>query len=369
MSLLFADGFDHYATAEITTWWTQIYGAPQNAPAITASVGRRSTQALRFSFTNVNTRPVSISLTPGDATCVIGFSFVWTGGSFSDARTGTALNINAFSGSQQANMLVGLLQGGSGQIYFQITTSGTISVYRLSGTTGTLLGTGSIAMNVGVTTYLEFKVLIHASAGTIDIRHDGISSLALTGQNTRGTSTASYDEVAVGHMVGVGATSRTVDIDDLYIADGTGSQWNTFKGDVRVDVRRVTANGTNRDFTPSTGSDDYAVVDETLVNGDTDYLESSTVSHKVDMVTEDAAVSGADIHGVIVAAYARKTDAGAAGHKALVRIGSTDYVGTEVGLTSSYSFKLQVWELSPATGVAWTESEFNGAKFGAQKSA
>ena len=47
----------------------------------------------------------------------------------------------------------------------------------------------------------------------------------------------------------------TLDIDDLYICDGTGSApHNTFLGDCRVDTLLPTADGTAQQWTPSTGT-------------------------------------------------------------------------------------------------------------------
>ncbi len=363
MGLLFLDGFDHYSTTELTTWWTQIYTQPAVAPVI-GSTGRRSSQGCRWSFTNQACQAIGITLNPGDATCVVGMAFTMTG-PFGELRTGGS-PLDPASNASPCNALIHLRQGGTDQLAVQINTNGTLAVYRGS----TLLGNTTVALSAGVTSYIEFKTLIHPSTGTVEIKIDGVASgLALTGQNTRNTSSSTWDEVVVGNGTSGSGSTKTWTIDDLYIVDGTGSVWNTFKGDTYVSILTPTSNGNSRDFTRSTGADDYALVDETLVNGDTDYLESATATNKVSMGYSNCPVAGADIYGLVVAAYGRKTDAGAAGHKALVRISGTDYVGTEVGLTSSYSFKKQAWDTSPASGVAWTESEVNAAEFGAQKSA
>jgi hypothetical protein len=48
----------------------------------------------------------------------------------------------------------------------------------------------------------------------------------------------------------------------------------------------------------------------------------------------------------------------------LFRIGSTDYVGSTLGLSSSYQNLGQIYDNSPATATSWTVSEVNGLEAG-----
>ncbi len=82
----------------------------------------------------------------------------------------------------------------------------------------------------------------------------------------------------------------------------------------------------------------------------------------------NAPVTGADIHGIQIVAQIRKADAGAAGHKAVARIGSTNYLGTELGIPSTYAILREPMAVKPSDSTAWTESDFNAAEFGAKKS-
>jgi hypothetical protein len=60
-----------------------------------------------------------------------------------------------------------------------------------------------------------------------------------------------------------------------------------------------------------------------------------------------------------------RQDAGAArSYAPLLRIGSTDYVCSTLGLSSSYQNLGQVYDVSPDTTSAWTISEVNGLESG-----
>jgi len=371
MALLFADSFDHYATADITEKYAQIAVLPSTAPTIGA-FGRRSTSGMRWTVAGAgaNRSGKSVYLTPetptpSGATCIVGFAFTHGGDGFGDLGT-TAGNDPNQAGASPYAVLLYIRQGSATQVYFRLNTSGQIEA-RLA-TSNTLLGTSSVALSQGVTHYLEFKVLIHDTAGTVEVRKDGFAILTLTNQDTLATASATWDEIAFGHISSVVGHQGHWSYDDLYVADGSGADITDFMGDVRVDSLGPDGEGTTLNFTPSTGSTHYTLVDEATPNDDTDYNESSTVGH-IDTLTFGAVpISGATVKAVQVVCSVRRTDAGVTGHKAMTRIGGTNYAGTEYSVSSSYSFRRQVWEDSPATATAWTDTEINGAEFGYQKS-
>ncbi len=369
MALRFLDSFDHYATADLTDKYTQIINASGNSWAIGAT-GARSTNGARASTgTNQAQNPLAVVIgdVSGD-TFICGFRFMQTG-AFSGLRYDTSpdttrLGPSASFGGSAAEFLFCVRQAGTIHFWVQILTNGQIRVIQGN---GTVLGTTSNALSTGAFYYMSFKVKIaDGTSGTVDILVNGVSWLSVSSLDTRNGGSATWDEFVYGKLVSTASISW--DFDDLYLADDSGSGWNAMKSDVRIDALYPTSNGTTRDWTRSTGSDDFSLVDETAPNDDTDYLEAAAAGDLVTMGFPDAPAVGADIYGVQVVVSAKKTDAGSAGHKGATRIGSTDYLGTEVGLTTGYTFQRQCWDLSPDSGVAWTESEFNAAEFGAQKS-
>lgn len=369
MALLFLDSHDHYATADLVSKYTQevasflqALGTPPTDTSGIAAIGRRGTNGLRLKIVTNDGgnqgskayRKVLSSPAPSGATAIAGFSF----------RSVTAFNLLGTSTTQTTGAcLFSFYKSGTSQIWFRLNTNGTIAAYR--GTT--LLGTTANALTQNVEQYIELKVLLHGSTGTVTIHVDGIEWLALTGVNTQNAGVSTWDEIYRGPVTGASASGEW-NFDDLYVADGSGASWNDFVGDVRIDAVLPTTNGTTRNFTPSTGTDDFAVVDEASANGDTDYVEASAVNDVVTMNFPNAPVTGADIYGVQVVAQAKKTDAGAAGHKAVTRLGGVDYLGAEVGLGSTYQFLTQPWAVKPSDASPWTDTDFNAAEFGAKKS-
>lgn len=371
MAMLLLESWNHLANADKATKWTQYVTTQTNASSLIdiAAVGPRSNNGLRLRNATFDTSSGSLNIVPNmpvpsGATIVLGFRFRSVS-AFNIIPQGT--NPDTYGPGQNGNCLFAIRKTSTTQIWGRINTNGTISIYR--GTT--LLGTTSSALTQNVYQYIEVKIVLNGTTGTVEVRFDGLSSpvLSLTGQNTQNAGVSTWDELRLGPVANFLATSVEWNYADLYLADGSGSDgWTDFMGDMRIDPRYATADGTYTALTPSTGVSHYALVDEASANGATDYNTAAAAGDKDSYVIQDAPVVGANILGVQVVAQASKTDAGAAGHKALTRISGADYTGTELGVPSTYAFLRQCWGKSPATSAAWTESEFNAAEFGVQKS-
>jgi hypothetical protein len=365
MALLLADSFDTYSShTELTLRWTQRYTAGGTlATEQIGAFGRRSTNAFRATATTTTnafrTPGLAINLAASGATFVAGFSLTVTGLSQSNLGSGD-LDPTA-SGASPSQALVAVRQLGITHVFFKLNTDGTIGAYR--GTT--LLGTTSGSVSNGVTSYWEFLVTISNTVGVVTVKKDGVSVLSLTSQDTNnGSASDAWTEAIVGRIVSLG-TTMTWDYDDLYICDGSGSApQNTFLGDVRVDVLRPTADGNSQMSTPSTGSDQYAMVDETTPNSDTDYNTLAAAADKDTFTTGNAPVSGATVFGVQTVAIARKEDAGTATLNGVVRHSGTDYDGSASGVSSSYSAVRNIFAVNPGTAAAWSTSEVDAAEFG-----
>ena len=363
MAFLFADSFDHLATADILQKWTQtLPGAGAgSAPAINSTAGRRGGNGLSLAVasnaTASKSQSLAVTLAPGNATAIVGFSFATT--------TLARLTVSATEAS--GNNICRFRDAGTTQVWFRLNTDGTITALR--GTN--ILGTTTFALSAGTTYYLEFKVTVHSTAGVVVVRVDGDVKLSLPvagSLNTQNTTNTSWNELVLGG----GYFSTSVDAfyyDDLYCLDGSGTTSNDFLGDVRIDAVFPNAVGNTSNWTRSTGADQWATIDEATSNGDTDYNSSATVNDKDTLNFPNAPAGGADIFAVQVNMLSRKTDAGSAGLKAVARISGVDYPGTEVFPSSSYSDRRQIWDLKPdGSAAVWTSADFNAAEFGYEKS-
>jgi hypothetical protein len=337
MALLWMDSFDHYATADISAKYQNVTGAP----TIVSAGGRRGGGCLQITSSTIilytRTLPVSGN------TLVVGH----------------AVKISAFSASQLATG--GPRLAGAAQLTLEISSTGYMQVIRGS-STGTVLGTattGQLTLNTYY--YIELKAVIHPTAGSAIVRVNGVDVLNLTGVNTAGTGSAGWDAYAL-HCGNAGTV--TLQLDDLYVFDGSGSApLNDFLGDVRVDARVATAAGATTTWTPSTGSN-WQNVDDATPNGDTDYNATFSVPATDTFPVQDAPVPGATLYGVQVSISAKKSDAGAGSLAPVIRHSGTDYAGSDLALGTGYLYVLRVYATNPGTGAAWTEADFNAAEFG-----
>jgi hypothetical protein len=359
MALLFMDSFDHYVTADLLEKWSTsaVTGA---ASAISiGAVGRRSTSGLRWATGTVasNSGNCTKVLAPGDATCVIGF----------------ALNVASGTVGTAGLTIAALRDGSTTQVALRLNQDLSLSVLRGPNASGpSILGTTSSPITAGSFVYIEWKTTIHNTAGTTEVRLNGAPVLSLGTLDTQNTGTTQYTAVMIGNVETIAnqvASSKTVDWDDLYVCDGTGSApLNTFLGDVRVDVRSPTAAGATTGWTPSAGAN-YQTVDDAAPDDDTTYTTATTVGLTDTFVYQDAPVAGATIFGLQHVLSAKKMDAGTCSLAPVTRIGTTDYPLAAQNPSTTYAYYLAIQSTNPATSATWVDTEFNAAEFGYKKTA
>jgi len=244
-------------------------------------------------------------------------------------------------------------------INFRLTAGGEIACYRDT----TLLGTSTTAgLSPNIWYFLEFKAVCSNSAGTIDVRVGGTTNvLSLTSQDTQESGTPGYEYVK---LLGSSTASDDFQFDDWYVANDSGSQNNTWLGNVRVDVIMPNAAGDSSDWTPSAGSN-YQNVDEIPNDQNTTYNTDSTSTNKDLFNYQSMPTSLGDIKAVQINTVCRQTDATAFTLATLAKTGTTESSDTAQSIgTTSYKVLWRVVELDPDTGVAWTESGINAAQFG-----
>ena len=326
MAVLFMDGFSHYATADLELKWTT------NASGIiTAGAGRFGTGALQFSGGVASTVKSALS---SQATYIIGFAFKV---SALGAVLGNLVETNA-----------------TGTPNVTINSSGTLNVRRGA----TVLLTSTNAISAGVWYHLEWLITVNATTGVTQLKINGVDWIANTGSLNTGSSNSTG--IAVRQQV----TTTTTSFSDLFVLDDTGgAPWNTFLGDCKVETLRPTTEGNTIQWTPSTGTDNAALVDETTPNGDTDYNSDSTAGNKDTYVFGNLDTTGGSVFAVQTVIVARKDDAGVRQIAPVIRQSTTDYDGTTVTLSSTYDQYRQIYPQDP-TATNWTIANVNADEFG-----
>jgi hypothetical protein len=345
MALLFIDGFDHYATADITRKWTDC-NFSTDLDIVTG--GRNGGNRLRLCAANQYTAPyVFKTALPASGSTVI---------------LGSAVNFN----TQRADevWLYKIYLGST--ILFTLAweaTTGRIKVFR--GNEAYLFGTTTFACSPNTWYYIEFKAVIHSSTGTYELRINGDNVLSGSG-NTQVAATATWDGISLWWDGGASQSTKCY-FDDLYVCDGSGSVLNDFLGDCRVDTHFATADGTTHTFTPLSGTHTENV-DDTAPDGDTTYNGSTAADDKDTFVTEDFKnTATAEIKAVQINMMAAKSSPGSSRVCSVVRHSGTDNDGTSLAVgAESYVDYMQVLEQNPNGGspTDWTPTDFNAAEFG-----
>lgn len=333
MALIYADSFDHYATADRAAKGWDGSGSGQ----IEAG-GRFGTNRLRVdtSGTGNQRRDLPASYT----TLIAGFAY-----------SPVVIGVTPYT-------ILDLLDTGTQHVTLVIDTAGRLVATRA----GTTLGTGTIIMSSGFYYYIEVKVTISDAAGVVVTRINEVVDLNLSSQDTRNGASASVNQFRFwqgdGSHVGI--------YDDLYICDTSGgSPTNDFLGDVRVEALFPNGNGNSSQFvgSDSNSTDNYLLVDESTPNGDTDYVESLTVGNKDTYAFGNMTPTTGAVYGVQTLPYARKTDAGTRSIASVARLAGTEVDSTSHALPSSYQYQRDIYETKPGGG-AWSVSDVNSAEFG-----
>lgn len=339
MSLLHSDGIDNYNTL------SQKYTV-NGSPTIDTVAGRFGGGAFKVTS---NSQYIRKAVTQGDV-FIVNFAI--------KATTMPTESANPYD-------MVMFMDSGNAQVALRIYDTGAVKLVRLNGSgftgqSGTILATSGSTLLVDNWYAFEVKLTI-ADSGSCTVKQDGTTVISFSG-DTKATSNAFAETILFGATQGGG--SGTVLWDDFIIMDDAGSFMNDFIGDKRIYTLYPTAEGNYSAWTPSTGTDNSALVDETPPNDDTDYVMSNNPTDKDTYVLQNLPSGVTNIEAVVVNIRARKDDAGTRTLKAKVRSNSVDADGANFNIGSGYEFYQTPFYQNPDGSVDWTESTVNAVEAG-----
>jgi len=328
MTVVFMEGFDHYNATQMVTYknWATNQGWAMQT-------GRFGGQAWYNGQGSTNSHAL-----PGSYTELI----FGAAGKMVDHDAA-----NAFALYSSGTVVVKVLPVASGPNY----------VWKIVNSAGTTLATGTTPIALSTWYYLELRVVVSATVGTVELRLNGSTTAecSATGVNTGALSINT-----------VAASGNQFHYDDMYCVDpNSGSApTNTWLGDVRVETLLPTSNGNSTAWTGV-----YTAVDEGgAANDDTDYIYSSTPGDKETYGLSDLSVTNGTVYAVQANLTARKDDAGSRTIAPVLRVGGTDYDGTTTGgLAASYLDYKQLYERLDPSGAAWTVSTVNAMEAGVKE--
>lgn len=333
--LVFCDSFDHYATAEVAQKWTT-----NSSGTIGSSTPTPANGAGRLSIAlsgNVSKTNPNGSFASGEVHFRIQKTTLPT--------SGAILLIN---------------DSGTTHLSLGLNGSGIITAYR--GNLTTSLGSGSAVISTSTWHHIRVVWTINDSTGVIQVYVNGTLDINLSSQDTRNGANATWNQVSL--MAGQTASF----FDDFILLDSDTSDGTndvtSITGTPKVGSKVASSgDGSNGDWTPSSASDNGAMVDEASADGDTTYNESSTAGHD-DTYNFAALGETGTVHGVQVVNQIRKTDGGARTVAALARHSGTDYPGETQAAADNYVMHTHMFAENPGTSAAWNISDIDNAEFG-----
>lgn len=269
-----------------------------------------------------------------------------------------------YVGSLTETHIICIVVDSSGNVKFQLNliASGNLQVscpgfgHAISGSTTTTPIAGA------TWAWIEVSIVFNASGSySVDVNGSNESEISASGVDTFATGTAvnwGYVEWRSPTPVSADNSAR---YDDIYICDETGSVNNTLLGDVVI-VHTVPTSDVTSDFTPSTGTDNFAVIDEQLPS-DSDYVESATDGH-IDMYGYNNLALSGDIYGINVRTRARKTAPDDIRLISKSDSGATASDTSAVPVSSETYEHYRIMETDPDTSALWTGSGLDAAEFG-----
>ena len=277
------------------------------------------------------------------------------------------------------------VEPGFSQVSFIVDANGAIRVVRgrktfqnfgdddvASGTRGQLIATSDPIITANAWSHIECQAYIHDTLGWVRIAVDGVHRFAATGLDTK------YDTTQV---VSVAQHNTYIDNSDWYFRDyyvydftgtaATDTDWccavdgsgiaTNYIGELDARYLPPDADTAEDDWTPSTGSDAYAMVNETTPN-DASYIYSTAAGDLTELGLTDLPAEVTYIRGVDIWPRMSKSDGGVAMFKTGMKSVASTSDAAERPMTVAPTYWVDQINVDPNSAARWTRSSLNAAK-------
>ena len=360
MSVMLLEGFEHYSNAvedEVNGLWTGVLVDstwPFGGTSIVdgAWPGGKALQ-LNDGGVSLQKAPTDGSVNGGVitpvATIILGMrlkvaSFLPTGESLANLRFLVSFGSDGIT-------IGGVMLDENGQLVY-VKNSAPEGVAG-----GNWVAQSTRALTLNAWHYVEVKVAFKSTAvGSVSFQIDGADAGTTGSIVTMASAVPPESTDLVKIRAAPAITTGAGFIDDFYMANTSGSLNNDFLGDIKV-FEEPPDTDVVSDFTPATGVDNWAMVDEGIGDGlgpdeDDTYNESSTAGH-IDRFSFVASGYTGTVKAVQLVARHRKTLAGNRNIRMTVVSGASTANGADIPSSLGYQYAYHVFETDPATGVAW----------------
>lgn len=340
MTILLIDGFDVYNGVQSNIGLQANWNCA-NTSYITMQTGRFGGQAMSIAPNTsiAGTSASAYKAFTGVSTCSFGFAL------YTDVLNSTWTDTTAWQ--------VALRNSTTNHVNILFNAVGGITAKR---DTTELGSTAPGLFTVDNWYYVEFEVVISDTVGRVTVYVNGTQVLNLTNQDTKNGTTTTADNIIF--QDGTATAHGTYWYDDFYLTD-TGTKL----GESRVETLYPNADTAVKQWTPLTGTDNYAMVDEAQCDGDATYVYASaaaTDNYDFGNLSDNPTA----VRAVQAVTFAKKTDTATRNIYLQTKSGATTSDGTAQALLSTYTRFNRIMETDPNTSAAWTYTAVNAVQGG-----
>lgn len=263
-----------------------------------------------------------------------------------------------YSGGDAADLFK-LYHGATEVVCLMLDTGSMLLKWQVGGAT---VATADLNWTSGVWHLLDMYINIGTS-GSLMLKYDGVLDACYFG-DTRGGSQTEVDRAtwSVGYHVGVYPLHY---FDDIALNDTSGDADNSWCGDGHVELLKPNLDGDTLQWTPSSGSDHYAMVDDVPPDDDTTYVSVNEAGLQDMYNLADFNDSNKLVRRIIVEGRLKDASASSQPVKLGMKTSGSVFLCEEDRILS-YNYTRVVgdnWIVDPNTGVAWTKSALDSLQF------
>lgn len=336
--LLWIDGFDHYG-GDVARLRDGVYAQVQGVEL--TAVGARTGARCAYITPSVNDSGMRRVLPATVPVVGVGFAFNLT---------------NLPTDSTSVALCQILDEDNIPAATLTVMPTGAIQL-RAGGRTSTVAAQ-SAAESVLPGSFQHFEVEL--GAGTCEVRINGVTVLNSASSGV----TLGYAQVVLGGCVGFpksGAGLVRMYLDDAFARDGSGSLNNSWIGDQKVYTRMPDEDGAEQDWTPSTGSAAWSILDN-VPPVDAEYVNATAAGERTSVGFDAFPTEIVAISGVYTATRLWKSDAGNAKVTVDLISGASETSQADHALSTAPRWYGDMFETNPATSLPWLVTDINAAQ-------
>jgi len=256
---------------------------------------------------------------------------------------------NKVSDAEAHNQFLNLLHDQEDQFGLMVSNIGQVRLYR--GDT-MVASTSPNLIKTNAWHFMELEYVGHASTGRTTLYVDGAKVVQFTG-NTQNLAPYAFNGLQFR-----GGTSSGYLIDDLYVTD-TAARF----GERRIETLLPNGDVSGGQFTPSSGSTAFSMIDDNLVSA-SDYVSATALGSKSLFNLSNLSTNPDKIDAVQLNVWATKTDAATRQLQTIVKSGSVETNSPDYNLPTNHICLNRIENADPSTGLAWTATGVNALQAG-----